>query len=46
MTLKSRGHNFRYPIFLMIVVITMLNYIDRGAISYTAEAITAGLTGQ
>jgi predicted MFS family arabinose efflux permease len=40
MTPKSTGHNFRYLIFLMIVVITMLNYIDRGAIAYAAEAIT------
>jgi len=40
MTPKSTRHNFRYSIFLMIVAITMLNYIDRGAISYTAQAIT------
>jgi MFS family permease len=33
-------HRFRYLIFLMILVITMINYIDRGAISYAAENIT------
>jgi sugar phosphate permease len=33
-------HRFRYLIFLMILVITMVNYIDRGAISYAAENIT------
>ena len=36
----SRRFGYRYTIFLMIVVITMINYIDRGAISYAAEAIT------
>jgi MFS transporter, ACS family, hexuronate transporter len=40
MTLKSARDNFRYSIFLMIVILTMINYIDRGAISYAAEAIT------
>jgi sugar phosphate permease len=33
-------HRFRYLIFLMILVIAMINYIDRGAISYAAENIT------
>jgi sugar phosphate permease len=33
-------HHFRYLIFVMILIITMLNYIDRGAMSYAAEAIT------
>lgn len=40
LTLNSTRHNFRYSIFLMIVVITMINYIDRGAISYAGESIT------
>jgi len=40
LTLNSTRDNFRYSIFLMIVVITMINYIDRGAISYAAESIT------
>ena len=40
LTLNSIRHNFRYSIFLMIIVITMINYIDRGAISYAAESIT------
>jgi ACS family hexuronate transporter-like MFS transporter len=31
---------FRYFVFLLILVITMINYIDRGAISYAAESIT------
>jgi MFS transporter, ACS family, hexuronate transporter len=34
------NHRFRYLIFLMIVVLAMINYIDRGAISYAGEAIT------
>jgi ACS family hexuronate transporter-like MFS transporter len=33
-------HRFRYLIFLMVLVITIINYIDRGAISYAAESIT------
>jgi len=32
-------HRFRYLVFLLILVITMINYIDRGAISYAAESI-------
>lgn len=32
---------FRYVIFSSIVVIAMINYIDRGAISYAAADITA-----
>jgi MFS transporter, ACS family, hexuronate transporter len=35
-----KHHHFRYLIFVMILIITMLNYIDRGAMSYAAEAIT------
>ena len=31
---------FRYAIFAMVLLITMINYIDRGAIAYAAEAIT------
>jgi len=33
-------HRFRYIVFLLILVITMINYIDRGAISYAAGSIT------
>ena len=40
MTQDSPRHHFRYLIFVMILIITMLNYIDRGAMSYAAEAIT------
>jgi ACS family hexuronate transporter-like MFS transporter len=36
----SAQHRFRYLIFLMVLVITMINYIDRGAIAYAAENIT------
>lgn len=31
--------NFRYVIFAMIITITVINYIDRGAISYAANPI-------
>ena len=40
LTTTPRRLEYRHTIFLMIVVITMINYIDRGAISYAAEAIT------
>ncbi len=36
----STRQKFRYSIFVMLLIITMLNYIDRGAMSYAAEAIT------
>jgi MFS transporter, ACS family, hexuronate transporter len=39
MTEPSR-RNFRYVIFVMMLIITMLNYIDRGAMSYANAAIT------
>ncbi len=31
--------NFRYVVFTMIITITVINYIDRGAISYAANPI-------
>jgi MFS transporter, ACS family, hexuronate transporter len=31
--------NFRYAVFAMIITITVINYIDRGAISYAANPI-------
>ena len=37
---ESSRHHFRYTIFVMLLIITMLNYIDRGAMSYAADAIT------
>ncbi len=40
MTPTSSRLNFRYVIFVMILIITMLNYIDRGAMSYANAAIT------
>lgn len=40
MTPASTRHHFRYLIFVMILIITMLNYIDRGAMSYANAAIT------
>lgn len=36
-----RGRNFRYTVFAMIITITVVNYIDRGAISYAAGPIIA-----
>lgn len=38
---RPTGSRFRYVIFSSIVVIAMINYIDRGAISYAAADITA-----
>src|ERR1700712_5199689 len=39
---RPAGHTkFRYVIFSSIVVIAIINYIDRGAISYAAADITA-----
>lgn len=35
----SNNGNFRYVIFSMIVLLALINYVDRGAISYAAEAI-------
>lgn len=29
--------NFRYTIFMLVVIITVINYVDRGAISYAAN---------
>jgi MFS transporter, ACS family, hexuronate transporter len=40
LTPASTRHHFRYVIFVMILIITMLNYIDRGAMSYANAAIT------
>ena len=37
---KVRPRGYRYTIFQMMVVIAIINYIDRGAISYAAEAVT------
>nr|WP_071000363.1 MFS transporter [Methylobacterium sp. C1] len=37
----ARSGKFRFVIFSSIVVIAMINYIDRGAISYAAADITA-----
>jgi ACS family hexuronate transporter-like MFS transporter len=40
LTPDSPRSHFRYLIFVMLLIITMLNYIDRGAMSYAADAIT------
>ncbi len=40
MTQDSTRLNFRYVVFAMMLIITMLNYIDRGAMSYANAAIT------
>lgn len=37
---QSKIPNFRYVIFSMIVLLALINYIDRGAIAYAAEHIT------
>lgn len=34
-----RGDNFRWTILTAIVIITVINYVDRGAISYAADGI-------
>jgi MFS transporter, ACS family, aldohexuronate transporter len=36
----SSRHHFRYVIFVMMLIITIFNYIDRGAMSYANAAIT------
>ncbi len=40
MTLESRNSRFRYRIFTMVVLLALINYIDRGAMSYAAAHIT------
>jgi MFS transporter, ACS family, hexuronate transporter len=38
---QSIGHTrFRYTIFALMVLITIINYIDRGALSYAANLVT------
>lgn len=36
---KAPRPNFRYTVFAMVVIITVINYVDRGAISYAANPI-------
>lgn len=38
--LAADAKNYRYVVFAMVVIITAVNYIDRGAISYAAGPIT------
>ncbi|MFB5188800.1 MFS transporter [Alicyclobacillus fastidiosus] len=38
-TAPRRNTHFRYTIMSLIVLMTMINYIDRGAISYASEPI-------
>lgn len=40
MALESRNSRFRYRIFTMVVLLALINYIDRGAMSYAAAHIT------
>lgn len=40
MTPGSARTHFRYVIFVLMLIITMLNYIDRGAMSYANALIT------
>ncbi len=41
MSAQAAATNYRFTIFFMIVVIALVNYIDRGAIAYAAGSITA-----
>ncbi|MGB3818294.1 MFS transporter [Achromobacter pulmonis] len=40
MTPESQNSRFRYRIFSMVVLLALINYIDRGAMSYAAAHIT------
>ena len=40
MTSDSQKTRFRYRIFSMVVLLALINYIDRGAMSYGASHIT------
>ena len=40
MTTESQNSRFRYRIFTMVVLLALINYIDRGAMSYAAAHIT------
>jgi MFS transporter, ACS family, hexuronate transporter len=40
MTTNNQSCRFRYRVFSMVVLLTLINYIDRGAMSYTAAQIT------
>ena len=39
--MKPATSRYRYAVCAMVLVLTLVNYIDRGAISYAAGAITA-----
>ena len=40
MTPDTQNSRFRYRIFTMVVLLALINYIDRGAMSYAAAHIT------
>ena len=40
MTTETQNSRFRYRIFTMVVLLALINYIDRGAMSYAAAHIT------
>ena len=37
---SAANTRFRYTIFMLMVLITIINYIDRGALSYAASLVT------
>ncbi|MHC5226021.1 MFS transporter [Ignatzschineria sp. LJL83] len=39
MKIENKRKNFRYTIFLLVLVVALINYIDRGALSYAGAEI-------
>ena len=37
--MKASNHKFRYQIFFLVLVVALINYIDRGALSYAGAEI-------
>lgn len=37
--MKTKRKNFRYTIFLLVLIVALINYIDRGALSYAGAEI-------
>src|ERR1700709_1806552 len=37
---SAANTRFRYTIFMLMVLVTIINYIDRGALSYAASLVT------
>lgn len=38
---KTKRKNFRYTIFILVLMVALINYIDRGALSYAGAEIMA-----